>query len=117
MVSVLLVFLLFAVLQVAALFYVRTIVAASAADGARFAARSNADVDAGGDRASQEVANSLSDPVARSVPCVGALGTDPATGLPTTTVRCQGRIKSIFIPFGAFVHIDVTARSLTEPPS
>ena len=41
MISVLLIFLLFAVLQVAILLYVRTIVAASAADGARYAASSN----------------------------------------------------------------------------
>jgi Flp pilus assembly protein TadG len=117
MISILLIFLLFAVLQVALLFYVRTIVSASAADGARYAARSNVDAAAGGDRASREVADSLSDSAARSVPCTGTLGADPVSGLQTTTVRCQGHIKSVFWPIGAFVRIDVTARSLTEPPS
>jgi Flp pilus assembly protein TadG len=117
LVSTLLIFLLFAVLQVAVLFYVRTIVAASAADGARYAASSNVDAAAGGDRASTQVSRSLSGSAARSVPCVGTLGTDPASGLQTTVVRCTGSIRSIFLPLAAVVHIDVTARALTEAPS
>jgi Flp pilus assembly protein TadG len=117
MVSVLLLFLVFAVLQVALLFYVRNIVAASAADGARYAASSDVDAADGGVRASGEVRRSLSGSVAASVPCTGTLGTDSNSGLHTTVVRCQGNIKSVFLPLGAFVHITVTARSLTEPAS
>jgi Flp pilus assembly protein TadG len=113
----LLIFLLFAVVQVAVLFYVRNIVAASAADGARYAANSNVDATAGGDRASTQVSRSLSGSVARSVPCAGTLGTDPASGLQTTVVRCTGTIRSVFLPLAALVHIDVTARALTEAPS
>jgi Flp pilus assembly protein TadG len=117
MVSVLLIFLLFAVLQVAVLFYARNIVAASAADGARYAASSNIDPQAGGSRATTEIDRALSSTVAQNVPCTGSAGVVAGTGLPTTVVRCQGSIKSIFLPLGAFVHIDVTARSLTEAPS
>ncbi len=117
LISILLVFLLFAVLQVAVLFYVRNIVAASAADGARYAASSNIDAATGGDRATAQIRTSLSGGVAASVPCTGTLGTDVATGLQTTVVRCQGNIKSIFLPIGAFVHLDITARSLAEAPS
>ena len=40
---------LFAVLQVSLVFYVRNIVSASAADGARYAASSNVEATAGGD--------------------------------------------------------------------
>src|ERR1700689_3132749 len=72
MISVLLIFLVFAVLQVAMVFYVRNIVAASAADGARYAAGSNVDAAAGGTRASAEVEHALSGAVARSVPCRGS---------------------------------------------
>ncbi len=114
MVSVLLVFLLFAVLQVAALFYVRTIIAASAADGARYAATSDEPVQVGGLRASQRIASSLSAQVASGVPCRGTAGEDAASGLDTTSVHCEGTIKSIFLPFGALVHVSVTARALTE---
>jgi Flp pilus assembly protein TadG len=117
MVSVLLLFLVFAVLQVAMVFYVRNIVAASAADGARYAAGSNVDAAAGGARASAEVEHALSSTVARSLPCRGSIGTDPGSGLQTTVVRCSGNVKSVFLPLAAVVHIDVTARSLTEPRS
>jgi Flp pilus assembly protein TadG len=117
MISVLLVFTLFAVLQVAVLLYVRTIVAASASDGARYAASSNVAATAGADRATTEVSKSLSGAVARSVPCAGSVSADAASGLQTTVVHCAGTIKSIFLPLASFVRIDVTARSLTEPPS
>ncbi len=117
MVLVLLLVLVFAVVQVAVLFYVRNIVAASAADGARYAASSNVDPNTGADRASAEVRRSLSGSVASSVPCAGTEGADPVSGLPTTIVRCEGNIKSVFLPLGSFVHITVVARSLTEPPS
>ena len=114
MISVLLLFLFFAVLQVALVFYVRNIVEASAADGALYAASSGVAAEDGGTRASTEIGKSLSSTVARSVPCVGSLGTDAASGLPTTMVRCQGNIKSAFLPLGSLVRIDVTSRSLTE---
>jgi Flp pilus assembly protein TadG len=117
MVSVLLLFLFFAILQVAVVFYVRNIVAASAADAARYAASSNVAPAAGGPRATSEISHSLTASVARDVPCTGSSGVDAATGLQTTVVHCQGSISSIFLPLAAFVHIDVTARSLAEPPS
>jgi hypothetical protein len=107
MISVLLIFLLFAVLQVAVLFYVRNIVAAT----------SNMQPSAGGTRASQRIANSLSGQVGHDVPCAATVGVDAQSGLSTTIVHCEGSIKSIFLPFGAFVRIDVTARALTESPS
>ena len=50
LVSVLLVLLLFGVLQVGVYFYARNIVAASAADAARYAAAAGVDPDAGAGR-------------------------------------------------------------------
>jgi Flp pilus assembly protein TadG len=117
MISVLLIFLLFAVLQVAVLFYVRNLVAASAADGAHYAASSNVPISAGAARANSRMASSLTGSVVRDIRCTATTGVDQPSGLPTTVVRCEGRIKSIFLPFAAFVHLDVTARVLTESPS
>lgn len=114
MISVLLVFVLFAVLQVAVYSYVRNVVAASAADGARFAAASGVDYARGGLRASDLVGHGLTDGVARDVPCVGRPGADPASGLPLAIVRCAGHIRSVFLPIGALLRIDVTSSVLKE---
>jgi Flp pilus assembly protein TadG len=116
MVSVLLVFLLFAVLQVAVFFYVRNVVAASAADGARYAAAAGVDYGSGGSRASDLVGRGLTTGVARDVPCQGRPDTDAATGLPLAVVHCSGRIRSAFLPIGALLNIDVTSGALKEGP-
>ena len=76
MISVLLIFLLFAVLQVAVLFYVRNIVAASAADGARYAATSNVAAEAGGGRATSADRRRVDRRSAHDVPCAGSVGVD-----------------------------------------
>ena len=114
MISVLLVFVLFAVLQVAVYSYVRNVVAASAADGARFAAAAGVDYARGGLRASDLVGQGLTDGVARDVPCVGRPGADPASGLPLAIVQCAGRIHSVFLPIGSLLRIDVTSSALKE---
>ncbi len=102
MISVLLALLLFAVLQVAVLFYVRNIVAASAANGARYAATSNTEPTEGGRHASAQISTALSGSVGRDVPCTGRIGIDGGSGVSTTIVQCEGSIKSIFLPLGAF---------------
>ena len=117
MISVLLIFLLFGVIQVAVVFYVRNIIAASASDGARYGASSNVDVRDGATRATSEIRGSLSDSIADGVPCTSAIGRDPVSGLQTAVVHCVGNIHSAFLPIGSFVHIDVTARALAEPHS
>lgn len=116
MISVLLVFLLFAVLQVAAVFYVRSVVAAAAADGARYAANASVDPAAGGPRASTLIGRGLGTGMARRLPCTGGQVIDPASGLVTAEVRCQGRIRSVFVPIGALVNIDVSGQSLKDAP-
>ena len=114
MISVLLVFLLFSVLQVAVFFYVRNIVAASAADGARFAAAAGVDYARGGFRASDLVGRGLTPGVARDVPCAGRPGADGASGLPLVVVQCAGHIRSVFLPIGSLLRIEVTSRVLKE---
>ena len=117
MIAVLLMFLLFAVLQVAVYFYVRNIVTASAARGARYAANAGIAYGQGGSRARLLIAQGLSPGVARSVPCAGAAATDPATGLPLAVVRCKGHVKSVFLPIGSLLGIEVTSRALKEGPT
>ncbi|MEO6702597.1 MAG: TadE/TadG family type IV pilus assembly protein [Jatrophihabitantaceae bacterium] len=116
LITVLLVFLLLAVLQVAALFYVRSVASAGAADGARYGANANVDPVAGGARASSVIAHGIGASLANQLPCTGGSVTDPDSGLVTSQVQCRGRIKSLLLPIGAFVRIEVTARSLKDPP-
>ena len=113
MIAVLLMFLLFAVLQVAIYFYVRNIVQSSAAAGARYAANKGVDPRGGGDHATALVRQGSNSTIAGNVPCRGTAGTD-VTGLPLAVVRCSGHIKSIYLPLGRVLNIDVTARVLKE---
>jgi Flp pilus assembly protein TadG len=114
--SVLLVFLLFGVLQVAAVFFVRSVASSAAADGARYGSNANAEPSDGAVRATSLIATGLGDGMARQLPCTAELTADPPTGLAMTQVHCSGRIRSIFLPLAAFVDIDVTGSSLEEHP-
>ena len=67
--SVLLLFLLFAVLQVAVFFYARNVAAASAADAARFAAAEGVDPRSGAARASGLIREGLDDADASGIHC------------------------------------------------
>jgi TadE-like protein len=113
MIAVLLIFLVFAVLQVAVYLYVRNIVQASAAAGARYAANQAVDYGAGGEHASALVRQGSGTTIARDLPCRGSPGRD-VTGLPLAVVHCGGHLKSIFLPLGRVLSIDVTARVLKE---
>jgi Flp pilus assembly protein TadG len=112
--SVLLVLLLFGVLQVAVYFYARNVVAASAADAARYAAAEGVDPRAGGPRAEALLRRGLAVGDASAVHCTGTPARDAASGLRVTTVRCTGRIRAFFTPFAVPLHIDVRASVLTE---
>ena len=79
MISVLLVFLFFSVLQVAVFCYVRNVVAASPVDGARFAAAAGVDYARGGFRASDLVGKGPAEDVAR-LHGGGMGGYAPSTG-------------------------------------
>jgi len=113
MIAVLLIFLLFGVLQVAVYFYVRNIVQSSAAAGARYAANQGVDYAQGAERANVLMRQGASASVSRGLPCRGYAASGPA-GLPLAVVHCGGHIKSIFLPLGRMLTIDVTARALKE---
>jgi Flp pilus assembly protein TadG len=88
MMSVLLVFLLFGVLQVGLYVYARNIVAAAAADGARYGANQGADVTAGAARATDLISTGLNRDDANRIPCAGTTRTDASSGLQVATVHC-----------------------------
>jgi Flp pilus assembly protein TadG len=112
--SVLLVLLLLGVLQTAVYFYARNVVAASAADAARYAAAAGVDPAAGGRRAEDLIRSSLGGDRAASIQCTGAASVDRTSGLPTTTVRCAGRLRLFFLPLHLPLTIDVASSALKE---
>lgn len=114
--SVLLVMLLFAVVQVAAVFYVRSVASAAAADGARYAANAGVPAQAGAERATALLGQALSPGMARRLPCAGGLVAEAGSGLVTAEVRCRGTIKSVFLPIGALMTVDVSGQSLKDDP-
>lgn len=114
MMSVLLVFLLFAVLQVAVYCYARNIVAASAADAARYAANAGVDSAAGGPRAGELIRKGLGSGQAARIPCRASTTTDPGSGLAVATVHCRGRLRLTFLPLDLPLWIDITSSSLKE---
>jgi hypothetical protein len=114
MVSVLLVFLLIAVLQVAVYFYAKTVVASAAAEAARYAAAQGVTPAAGAARAQELVVRGLDGTDARAIRCAGRAGRDPASGLPITTMRCRGRIRLLFLPLGLPLTVDESSSVLEE---
>ena len=114
MMSVLLVLLLFAVLQVAVYAYERNIVAASASDAARYAANAGASPADGGRRASDLIAKGLTSADARLVPCTGTSAVDRRSGLSIVRVHCSGRMRLLLLPFPVPLGIDVTGSALQE---
>lgn len=112
--SVLLVMLLFVVLQIAVWFYARNIVASAAADAARYAATTRGDHGTGARRAAQLIDEGLSASAASQIPCVDSVSIDPDSGLPTTTVHCRGRLKTVLLPFDIPLPIDAHSTSFVE---
>ena len=106
--------LLLGIVQVGLFLHVRNIVAASAAEGARFAANADvADPAAGGPVAKNIVAGALSPRVANGLRCSGRYVAG-AGGTTLVAVRCAGRVPLIFSWLGSLPGLDVTARALKE---
>ncbi|MDT4939472.1 MAG: hypothetical protein QOG80_3143 [Pseudonocardiales bacterium] len=113
LIATLLVFLLFAVMQVGLYVYARNIAAAAAADGARYAAASGVEPPAGAHRADDLMRSGLHG-VAAAIPCLGSAGVDAVSGLTTTTVECHGRLRASFLPLAFPLRIDVLSSALRE---
>ena len=114
-VSVLVVVLLLAVLQVAVYVHVRNVVTASAQEGARYAANADVPAAVGADRALEVVAAATSVQTARGLRCTSAQETDPS-GLVIVVVRCQGSVPSLLAALGDLLPLQVTGRAVEEAP-
>ncbi|UQX89507.1 pilus assembly protein [Jatrophihabitans telluris] len=116
LVLVLLLTLLFAVLQLAAVLYIKSMAAAAAADGARYGANANVEPSAGPARANELLRTAVGAQTSSALTCSGGASVDRASGLATESVACHGKIRSLFVPAGAFVTIDTRAEALRESP-
>ncbi len=112
--SVLLLFLLFGVLQVAVYFYARNVAASSAADAARYASAEGVASGAGAARAQGLIRSGLDDADAKGIHCTSRAGRDRESGLPVVTVHCTGRLRLLFSPLRLPLTVDVTSSVLRE---
>jgi type II secretory pathway pseudopilin PulG len=113
LVSLLIVALLLAVLQVAVYAHVRNVVTASAQEGARFAANTDVDSALGAARTVEVVARATTERTAEGLACTSEEETDP-TGLPLVVVRCSGSVPSLLSALGNLLPLEVTGRAVKE---
>jgi Flp pilus assembly protein TadG len=113
MVSLLIVALLLAVLQVAVYVHVRNVVTASAQEGARYAANADVDSAAGAARTVEVVAGATSNRTAQGLACTSTEEVDPS-GLTLVVVRCSGSVPSLLSALGNLLPLDVTGRAVKE---
>lgn len=111
--SVVLLLLLLGVLQVAVYLYVRNIVAASAAEGARYAANADVGTEQGAERAEAILRRGAGRSVAERVTCVGRAELGDG-GLRLVGVECGGMLPVFFAPIGEALPLHVTARAVEE---
>jgi hypothetical protein len=113
MVTMLIVALLLAVLQVAVYVHVRNVVTASAQSGARYAANADVDSAAGAPRTVEIVGRATSAQTARGLSCTSAEEVD-STGLTLVVVRCTGAVPSLLTVLGNLLPLEVTGRAVKE---
>lgn len=113
LVSVLIVVLLLAVLQIAVYVHVRNVVTASAQEGARFAANADVDPSLGAARTVEVVARATSAQTAAGLTCTSVEELDPS-GLPLVVVRCSGSVPALLADLGNLLPLAVTGRAVRE---
>ena len=113
LVSVPLLFLLLAVLQVAVYLHLRNVLVASAAEGARYGANADRPSADGGPFAEQVLGRGVSRRAAAGVRCAAGeeLG---AGGTVLVAVRCRGSMPTLLSVVGDLLPVDATARALKE---
>ena len=114
LVSVLILGLLLAVLQVAVYVHVRNVVTASAQEGARYAANADVPSDAGAPRTVEIVGRATSERTARAVTCTSSEEVEDSSGLTLVVVRCDGAVPSLVPALGNLLPLSVTGRSVKE---
>ncbi|PRY51106.1 TadE-like protein [Geodermatophilus tzadiensis] len=115
LVSVLIVVLLLAVLQVAVYVHVRNVVVAGAQEGARFAANADVSVSEAPGRTLAVVARATSARTAAGLVCSAAEEVE-ASGLTLVTVRCAGAVPTLLAGLGDVLPLEVTGRAVEEAP-
>jgi Flp pilus assembly protein TadG len=113
MVSLLIVMLLLAVLQVAVYVHVRNVVTASAQEGARYAANADVDSGIGAARTAEVVARATSSRTAEGLACTSGEEVD-SSGLTLVVVRCSGSVPALLASLGNLLPLDVTGRAVKE---
>jgi Flp pilus assembly protein TadG len=113
MVSILIVTLLLAVLQVAVYVHVRNVVTASAQEGARYAANADVDSAIGAARTVEVVARATSAQTAEGLACTSGEEADPS-GLTLVVVRCTGSVPALLASLGNLLPLEVIGRAVKE---
>jgi Flp pilus assembly protein TadG len=113
LVSVLILALLLAVLQVAVYVHVRNVVVASAEEGARYAADADVPSDVGAARTVQIVGHATSERTAQGLACTSGEEPDPS-GLTLVVVRCSGSVPTLFAALGDLLPLTATGRAVKE---
>lgn len=115
LVTVLLLFLFLLVFQVGVLFHVRNVLAASAAEGARYGAAANRTPADGAARAQQVIAGALGGRISREIRCApgGSGGVIVLSGAPVVEIVCTGRMPVVFGPSPKLV-LTVRGHALEE---
>jgi len=113
LITVPLLFLMLAVLQVAVYLHLRNVVVASAAEGARYGANADRAVTDGGPFAEQVLSHGVSARTASTIRCA-ASEQDGAGGTVLVAVRCRGTVPTLLSAVGELLPIDATARAIKE---
>jgi Flp pilus assembly protein TadG len=114
LVSVLILGLLLAVLQVAVYVHVRNVVTASAQEGARYAANADVPSDSGASRTVEIVARATSRQTAEGLACTSDEEVEAGSGLTLVVVRCDGAVPSLVPALGNLLPLTATGRSVKE---
>jgi hypothetical protein len=115
LVSLLVVALLLAVLQVAVYVHVRNVVVASAQEGARYAANADVPAEVGAARTVEVVARATSQRTADGLVCTSVTEVE-AGGLTVVVVRCAGAVPSLLTALGDLLPLEATGRAVEEGP-
>ena len=113
LVSILILTLLLAVLQVAVYVHVRNVVTASAQAGARFAANADVDSAVGAARTLEVVARATTVRTAEGLACTSGEQVD-GTGLTLVVVQCTGNVPSLLAALGNLLPLEATGRAVKE---
>ena len=113
LVSLLVVVLLLAVLQVAVYVHVRNVVTASAQEGARYAANADVDSALGAARTVEIVGRATSEQTAEGLSCTSTEEVD-TTGLTLVVVRCSGSVPTLLASLGNLQPLEVAGRAVKE---